>query len=121
MSADPNAPTVDDNADLFAGLKKKKKGSKKADLASLDLDAPAAAPAEEAALVAEPAPAAAPADDGELDFSDLKKKKKKKVSIQFGGRNGRVRVRLVVAAASGDRRGAHLALSRTDCSVINTN
>jgi len=80
MSAEPNAATVDQTADLFAGMKKKKKSTKKADLSALDLDAPAAAPAEETAPVAEASEPAAPADDGELDFSDLKKKKKKKVS-----------------------------------------
>lgn len=84
MSTDPNAPTVDETADLFAGMKKKKKSSKKADLSALDLDAPVAPPAEEAAPVAEASEPAAPAEDGELDFSDLKKKKKKKVSNRVG-------------------------------------
>lgn len=65
--------------DLFAGMKKKSKKSKKVDFGELD---GAAAPVEEPTPA--PAPEATPstdapaADDGELDFSDLKKKKKKK-------------------------------------------
>ncbi|SGY13639.1 BQ5605_C010g05925 [Microbotryum silenes-dioicae] len=84
--ADPSNTTDD----LFAGMKKKKKSSKKVNFDELELDAPtaSAAPVEEPAAAAvpspvvdnepTPAPAADVADAGELDFSDLKKKKKKK-------------------------------------------
>ncbi|GAA5961262.1 hypothetical protein JCM8115_001526 [Rhodotorula mucilaginosa] len=83
-------PPVDD---IFAGMKKKKKGSKKAavNLDELDVDAPAAAaPSNDATSVsgsgaaANLAAAPTPADadsDGELDFSSIKKKKKKSVRI----------------------------------------
>ncbi|CDR41467.1 RHTO0S06e02124g1_1 [Rhodotorula toruloides] len=62
-------PPVDD---IFAGIKKKKKGTKKVNLDDLELDAPAPAESKE------DAPAN---DDGDLDFASLKKKKKKSVRI----------------------------------------
>lgn len=82
-------PPVDD---LFAGMKRKsKKGSKKAvNLDELDVDASApAAPSNDATsisgsgaaavdLAAAPTPADAGGSDGELDFSSLKRKSKKK-------------------------------------------
>lgn len=77
-------PPVDD---IFAGMKKKKKGSKKAavNLDELDVDAPAAAaPSNDATSVsgsgaaANLAAAPTPAD---ADFSSIKKKKKKSVRI----------------------------------------
>ncbi|GAA5824361.1 hypothetical protein JCM11251_000389 [Rhodosporidiobolus azoricus] len=79
-------PPVDD---IFAGMKKKKKASKKINLDELDLDAPApSAPSNDASgnsaatdLAAAPTPADAAGDDGELDFSSIKKKKKKTVRI----------------------------------------
>ncbi|GAA5988334.1 hypothetical protein JCM10908_002169 [Rhodotorula pacifica] len=84
-------PPVDD---IFAGMKKKKKGSKKAlNLDELDVDAPVpAAPSNDATsislgsgaatnLAAAPTPADAGDSDGELDFSSIKKKKKKSVRI----------------------------------------
>lgn len=86
-------PPVDD---IFAGMKKKKKGSKKAavNLDELDVDAPAAAaPSNDATSVSgsgaaanlaaapTPADAAGAESDGELDFSSIKKKKKKSVRI----------------------------------------
>ncbi|GAA5976054.1 hypothetical protein JCM11641_003270 [Rhodosporidiobolus odoratus] len=76
--------------DIFAGMKKKKKGSKKAiNLDELDVDAPApSAPSADATsisgagaasdLAAAPTPADAAGDDGDLDFTSLKKKSKKK-------------------------------------------
>ncbi|GAA6005902.1 hypothetical protein JCM10207_007268 [Rhodosporidiobolus poonsookiae] len=74
-------PPVDD---IFAGMKKKKKSTKKVNLDELDLDAPSpSAPSNDAAGnaaatdLAAPTPADA-ADDGELDFASLKKKSKKK-------------------------------------------
>ncbi|GAA6056450.1 hypothetical protein JCM3770_007474 [Rhodotorula araucariae] len=75
-------PPVDD---IFAGMKKKRKGAKKINLDELDLDAPApAAPSNDASsntaatdLAAAPTPADA-ADDDDLDFADLKKRRKKK-------------------------------------------
>jgi translation initiation factor 2 subunit 2 len=73
-------PPVDD---IFAGMKKKKKGTKKTiNFDSLDLDAPSAgAPSSDAnSTNAAATDAPAPADD-ELDFSSIKKKKKKSVRI----------------------------------------
>lgn len=83
--ADTNPP-VDD---IFAGMKKKRKGAKKINLDELDLDAPApAAPSNDAAgnaaatdLAAAPTPA--DADDDELDFSDLKKTRRKKKTVRI--------------------------------------
>ncbi|GAA5965504.1 hypothetical protein JCM21900_003901 [Sporobolomyces salmonicolor] len=78
--ADANPP-VDD---IFAGMKKKKKSTKKAALDELDVDAPApSAPSNDAAgssaaVDLDAAPTPADAADPDLDFSDLKKKKKKK-------------------------------------------
>ncbi|CEQ41968.1 SPOSA6832_03734, partial [Sporobolomyces salmonicolor] len=78
--ADTNPP-VDD---IFAGMKKKKKSTKKAALDELDVDAPApSAPSNDAAgssaaVDLDAAPTPADAADPDLDFSDLKKKKKKK-------------------------------------------
>ncbi|BGP49244.1 translation initiation factor eIF-2 beta subunit [Rhodotorula kratochvilovae] len=79
--ADMNPP-VDD---IFAGMKKKRKGAKKINLDELDLDAPSpSAPSSDAAgntaatdLAAAPTPADA-GDDADLDFADLKKRRKKK-------------------------------------------
>ncbi|GAA6040053.1 hypothetical protein JCM8097_004757 [Rhodosporidiobolus ruineniae] len=78
--------------DIFAGMKKKSKKSKKVNLDELDLDAPssASAPSLDAAsnaaatdLTAAPTPADAPGDDGELDFSSLKRTKKAKKSVRI--------------------------------------
>lgn len=80
---DPVSNASNTTDDLFAGMKKKSKKSKKVDFGELEGAAPTPAPAAEPT----PAPAAeeasastdAPvADAGELDFSDLKKKRKKK-------------------------------------------
>ncbi|BGP56071.1 hypothetical protein JCM8202_005221 [Rhodotorula sphaerocarpa] len=84
-------PPVDD---IFAGMKKKKKGAKKVvNIDEFDTDVPApAAPSNDATSIsgsgaaANPAAAATPADagdasDGELDLSSIKKKKKKSVRI----------------------------------------
>lgn len=78
--------------DLFAGLKKKKKSSKKVNFDELDLEAPSPAPVTESAPADAPEPTAAkpvadspaptPAGD-DLDFSDLKKKKKSKKSVRI--------------------------------------
>lgn len=91
--SDPTAPTLEDTGDLFAGMKKKKKSTKKVNFDEEEADvvpspspaAPAAAaPVPTAATTtdspapATPADAPAPSTD-ELDFSDLKKKRKKKV------------------------------------------
>lgn len=81
--ADTNPP-VDD---IFSGLKKKKKSTKKVALDEFDVDAAApTAPSNDATgsnaaidLANAPTPGdAAGSGDAELDFSDLKKKKKKK-------------------------------------------
>ncbi|GAA5847448.1 hypothetical protein JCM9279_000486 [Rhodotorula babjevae] len=69
--------------DIFAGIKKKRKGAKKINLDELDVDAPApSAPSNDAAgnaaatdLAAAPTPADA---DDDLDFADLKAKRKSK-------------------------------------------
>ncbi|KAL8293395.1 hypothetical protein RQP46_000096 [Phenoliferia psychrophenolica] len=70
-------PPVDDAGDMFAGMKKKSKKSKKVVFDELDIpastDAPAPATAGAEETTEEPL-----LDDGALDFSDLKKKKKKK-------------------------------------------
>ncbi|KAM0789629.1 hypothetical protein ACM66B_000433 [Microbotryomycetes sp. NB124-2] len=82
--------------DLFAGMKKKsKKSSKKVNFDELELDAPqppasqdAAEPTNDEALSA-PAPAAITTDSAptaagdDLDFSDLKKKKKSKKVVRI--------------------------------------
>lgn len=80
-------PSMDD---MFAGMKKKKKSSstKKALLDELDA-ATAAAPVADEKIdtslpVEQPDVAAAVPNDGDLDFSDLKKKKKKK-TVRIAG------------------------------------
>ncbi|GAA5867138.1 hypothetical protein JCM8547_006251 [Rhodosporidiobolus lusitaniae] len=77
--ADINPP-VDD---IFAGMKKKSKKSKKINLDDLDLDGPApGAPSNDAASVNASATDAPPAAaDDDLDFASLKRKKKKSVRI----------------------------------------
>ncbi|KAK4703408.1 translation initiation factor 2 subunit 2, partial [Phenoliferia sp. Uapishka_3] len=75
-----NDPTLEEGpGDMFAGMKKKKKSSKKVNFDELDLEStPAPVEATPAPVEAAPAEEAAPVEEGELDFSDLKKKKKKK-------------------------------------------
>ncbi|GAA5913279.1 hypothetical protein JCM8208_005195, partial [Rhodotorula glutinis] len=74
--------------DIFAGIKKKRKGAKKMNLDELDLDAPApSAPSNDAAGNAaatdlSSAPTPADADD-DLDFADLKKRKSKKKTVRI--------------------------------------
>jgi len=76
--------------DIFAGIKKKRKGAKKINLDELDLDAPApSAPSNDAAgnaaatdLSAAPTPADLDGDD-DLDFADLKKRKSKKKTVRI--------------------------------------
>jgi len=78
--ADQNPP-VDD---IFSGMKKKKKSSKKVNIDEFDVDAASpAAPSNDAtgsnaAVDLASAPTPGDAADPELDFGDLKKKKKKK-------------------------------------------
>ncbi|GJN91418.1 hypothetical protein Rhopal_004439-T1 [Rhodotorula paludigena] len=78
-------PPVDD---IFAGMKKKKKGAKKINLDELDLDAPSSsAPSNDAAgnaAATDLSAVPAPADVGDdLDFADLKKKKKSKKVVRI--------------------------------------
>jgi len=70
---------ADDNADLFAGMKKKSK-KKQVQIAELDVEgvAPAAAASEDPVRPLEKSADLTLKEDEPLDFSDLKKKKKKK-------------------------------------------